>query len=115
MLLSKENNIQIDKTKIKNINDNSKFNTVLLNGIYKFNKGQIFVLSDSLLKENYLIRISGEEIPKININSGEYKENIKKANAEYIKKVYKSYDKHVNSKYNVEVNNKVFERIKNSF
>ena len=115
MLLSKENNIQIDKTKIKNINDNSKFNAVLLNGIYKFNKGQIFVLSDSLLKENYLIRISEEESPKININSDEYKENIKKANAEYIKKVYKSYDKHVNSKYNVEVNNKVFERIKNSF
>tara|TARA_Y100000590_G_scaffold408443_1_gene499547 strand:+ start:1840 stop:3297 length:1458 start_codon:yes stop_codon:yes gene_type:complete len=112
---AKNNNVEVNKAKIKNIKDVSKFNIAFVEEIYRFNKNQIFLLSDSLLKENYLVRIYEEERPKIKIDSKNYEKNLKKANAEYIKKVYKSYDKYVNAKYKIDVNNKVFERIKNSF
>ena len=83
--------------------------------IYKFNSGQIFVLSDDLLKKNYLVRITKEKDPKIDPNSDIYKRYIAKANVEYISKVYKSYDSYINAKYKIDVNNKVLERLKNSF
>jgi len=112
---AKNNNVEINKAKIRNVKDTSKFNIKLVQEIYKFNKDQIFVLSDSLLKENYLVKISEEQSPKITVDSKSYEENMKKANADYIRKIYKSYDGYVNAKYNIDVNNSVFERIKNSF
>ncbi|MBO6486362.1 MAG: hypothetical protein HVK37_01455, partial [Pelagibacteraceae bacterium] len=105
----------INKAKINNIKDTSKFSPNLLKTIYKFNSGQIFVLSDGLLKKNYLVRITKEKDPKIDPNSDIYKQYVAKANAEYISKVYKSYDSYINAKYKIDVNNKVLERLKNSF
>ena len=113
--LSKKNNVTINKAKINNIKDTSKFSPNLLKTIYKFNSGQIFVLSDDLLKKNYLVRITKEKDPKIDPNSDIYKRYIAKANVEYISKVYKSYDSYINAKYKIDVNNKVLERLKNSF
>ena len=55
--LSRESNVPINKTIIKNINDKSKFKKVLINEMFKFNKGQMFILSDSILKDNYLVKI----------------------------------------------------------
>ncbi len=113
--LSKKNNVTINKAKINNIKDTSKFSPNLLKTIYKFNSGQIFVLSDDLLKKNYLVRITKEKDPKIDPNSDIYKQYVAKANAEYISKVYKSYDNYINANYKIDVNNKVLERLKNSF
>ncbi len=83
--------------------------------IYKFNSGQIFVLSDNLLKKNYLVRITKEKDPKIDPNSDIYKQYVAKANLEYISKVYKSYDNYINANYKININNKALERLKNSF
>ena len=113
--LSKKNNVTINKAKINNIKDTSKFSPNLLKTIYKFNSGQIFVLSDDLLKKNYLVRITKEKDPKIDPNSDIYKQYVAKANAEYISKVYKSYDNYINANYKIDVNNRVLERLKNSF
>ena len=113
--LSKKNNLPINKVKINNIKDTSKFSPNLLKTIYKFNSAQIFVLSDDLLKKNYLVRITKEKDPKIDPNSDIYKQYVAKANAEYISKVYKSYDNYINANYKIDVNNRVLERLKNSF
>ena len=113
--LSKKNNVAINKAKINNIKDTSKFSPNLLKTIYKFNSGQIFVLSDDLLKKNYLVRITKEKDPKIDPNSDIYKRYVAKANVEYISKVYKSYDNYINANYKIDVNNKALERLKNSF
>ena len=113
--LSKKNNVTINKAKINNIKDTSKFSPYLLKTIYNSNSGQIFVLSDDLLKKNYLVRITKEKDPKIDPNSDIYKQYVAKANAEYISKVYKSYDNYINANYKIDVNNKVLERLKNSF
>ena len=113
--LAQKNTISIDKTKINGIKDEKKFTQQLLKKIYIHNIGEIFLLSDSILKENFLIRIVSEKNPEINKKSEEYKKYSRKANGEYISKVYKSYDKYINTNYKIDINQKVFERLKNSF
>ena len=113
--LAQKNNIPIDKTEINGMKDKKKFEPQLLKKIYIHNVGEIFLLSDSILKENFLVRIVNEENPKINKKSEEYKKYSRKANAEYISKVYKSYDKYINTNYKIDINQKVLERLKNSF
>ena len=113
--LSKKNNILIKKIKLNGINDTKKFNVQLLNKIYNHNDKEIFLISDSLLQNNFLIQIINEQKPIIDRTSDEYKKYLKKANIEYISKVYKSYDKYINTNYTIDINQKVFERLKNSF
>ena len=113
--ISQKNTVEIKNTKINGINDKKEFAPQLVKKIYDYSAGEIFVLSDSILKENFLIRIVKQIDPKIKNNSEDYKKYMKKANAEYITKVYQSYDKYINSNYKIEVNQKVFERLKNSF
>ena len=113
--ISQKNTVEIKNTKINGINDEKEFTPQLVKKIYDYSAGEIFVLSDSILKENFLIRIVKQIDPEIKNNSEDYKKYMKKANAEYITKVYQSYDKYINSNYKIEVNQKVFERLKNSF
>ena len=113
--LSQKNNVPIDKIKINGINDDEKFPPKLLAEIYSHNAGEIFLLSDNIVQDNFLVRIEKDTNPKINKKSEEYKGYLKKANAEYISKVYKSYDKYINANYKIDINQKVFERLKNSF
>ncbi|MAV56747.1 MAG: hypothetical protein CMI79_04385 [Candidatus Pelagibacter sp.] len=113
--MSKKNNITIDKLKIDSINDKKKFTKNLVEKIYNYNAGDIFVISDSILKENFLVNIIEETKPSARINSDKYKAYVDKANAIYISKLYKSYDKYINANYKIDLNDKVLERLKNSF
>ncbi len=113
--LSQKNNVPVNKIKINGINDDKKFPPKLLAEIYNHNSGEIFLLSDNIVEDNFLVRIEKDTNPKINKKSKKYKEYLKKANAEYISKVYKSYDKYINKNYKIEINQKVLERLKNSF
>ena len=113
--LSQKNNIPINKIKVNGISDNKKFKLKLLKEIYNYSAGEIFLLSDSIVQDNFLVRIEKDQNPEINKKSAEYKNYLKKANAEYISKVYKSYDKYINKNYKIDINQKVFERLKNSF
>ncbi len=113
--LSKSSGVPIDKVKINTVKDKSKFGSKLVKEIYKFSKGQIFIVSGDFATENYLIHITDEKNPKIDFGSESYKTYIKTANGEYVSRVFKSYDNHINKKYEIETNEKVFERIKNSF
>ena len=113
--LSKNSDVPINKVKINTVKDKSKFGSKLVKEIYKFSKGQIFIVSGDFATENYLIHITDEKNPKIDFSSESYKTYVKTANGEYVSRVFKSYDSHINKKYEIETNEKVFERIKNSF
>ena len=113
--LSKKHNVPIEEIKIKNIKDNSRFNSVLLKQIYNHSSGQIFIVTDyPIAKKNFLIKINKEVDPIIKPESDIYKTYVKKANAQYISKVYKSYDNYINSIYKININKKVLERLINS-
>ncbi len=113
--LSKKHNVPLEKTKINNIKDNSKFNNILLKQIYNYGSGEIFVVTDyPAAKKNFLIKIDKEIDPLVDPKSNIYKEYVKKANAQYISKVYKSYDNYINSIYKININDKVLQRLINS-
>ena len=113
--LSVENNIPINKKRIEGIKDNKKFSPKILNEIYNHNTGEIFLLSDNFLQDNFIMRVENSIDPKIDKKSEDYKTYSKKSNARYISRVYKSYDKYINANYKIDINQKVFERLKNSF
>ena len=113
--LSNNNNVPINNLKIMGIDDEKNFSKELLKKIYNHNSGELFVLYDSILEKNFLVRIINENDPIIDENSKNYRSYIKKANTEYISKIYKSYDKYINANYKIKINEKVFERLKNSF
>ena len=113
--LSNNNNVPINNLKITGIDDEKNFSKELLKKIYNHNSGELFVLYDSILEKNFLVRIINENDPIIDENSKNYRSYIKKANTEYISKIYKSYDKYINANYKIKINEKVFERLKNSF
>ena len=113
--LSQKNNLPINKIKINGINDKKKFAEKLLQKIYSHNAGEIFLLSDVILQDNFLVRINKDISSEINKKSDKYKDYSKKANAQYISKIYKSYDKYINENYKIDINQKVLERLKNSF
>ena len=113
--LSKKHSVPIEKTEIKNIKDDSKFNKVLLKQIYNYSSGQIFTATDyPFAKKNFLIKIDKETDPVIKPESEIYKQYVKKANTQYISKVYKSYDSYINAVYKININEKVLKRIINS-
>jgi len=113
--LSKKHSVPIEKTEIKNIKDDSKFNKVLLKQIYNYSSGQIFTATDyPFAKKNFLIKIDKETDPVIKPESEVYKQYVKKANTQYISKVYKSYDSYINAVYKININEKVLKRIINS-
>ena len=113
--LSKNNNVQIQSYKINGMNDEKKFNKKLLKKIYEHNKGEIFLLNDTLLDNNFIVRIVSEKIPSINKGSEDLINFSNNANGRYIAKIYKSYDKYINQNYKIDLNQKVLERLKNSF
>ncbi len=113
--LSEKNNVPIQKAEIKNINDSSKFNDVLLKQIYMYGSNQIFIITDyPVAKKNFLVKIDKELDPIINPDSKVYKEYVKKSNSKYISEVYKSYDSYINAIYKININEKVLERLINS-
>ena len=113
--LSNKYNVPIQKANIKNINDSSKFNKVLLKQIYSYSSGQIFTVTDyPVAKKNFLVKINSEVEPTIKPGSKIYNQYEKKANARYISKVYKSYDKYINAIYKIDINEKVLQRLINS-
>ena len=75
----------------------------------------MFVMSDNIVQDNFIIRVVKDSKPAIDYKSDEYIKYYEKANASYIAKVYKSYDRYININYKIDINEKVLERLKNSF
>ena len=110
-----ENGLSIEKITIENINDEKNFKLDLVKKIYNYNLGNIFVLTDAILKDNFIVNIKNEIYPKIKKDSEKYIKFKKKANSIYVTKIYKSYDRYINKNYKIQLNEKVLERLKNSF
>ena len=73
--LSQKHNVQIEKAKINNIKDESKFSNVLLKQIYNYNAGQTFLVTDfPISKKNFLVKIDKEIPPVFNKDNEIYKE-----------------------------------------
>ena len=111
---SKDNNLEIKKTIIKDIKNESVFNSAMIKEIFKVNDGDFQLITDSFLTKNYII--FGEKTKKLPFDkkTKDYEEYKTKAKFNLANQIYNTFDKTVNNKYDVKINEKVLNRIKNT-
>ena len=112
---AKKNNLEIKSLVVKNIKENSIFTEGLIKRIFDSKDGQINLITDSLLENNFIILTEKTEFKKIIKDSKEFNEYKAKAKLSFANDIYKVYDNNLNDKYKVVLNNKTIDRIKNSF
>ena len=112
---AKENKLDIKNLVVSNIKDNSIFTEGLIKRIFNTKDGQINLVTDSLLKNNFIVLTEKTEFINIKKNTQEFNQYKAKAKLGFANEIYKVYDNNLNEKYKVELNNKTIDRIKNSF
>ena len=111
---SKENNLEIKKTTIKNINNEDIFNSDIIKEIFKINDGELELITNSQFTKNYLVLAEKTNKLPFSVNNKDYKKYKSKAKLNLANQIYSEYDKTVNDKYNIEINENVLNRIKNT-
>ena len=106
--------LKIEKTQLKSINDDSKFNINSIKLIYSMPLNSYTLISDN--KNNiYVIKIIKsyeKDIPKMSKDFDKYADvgNLKIKND-----IFSSYDYLLNNKYKIKINQNTLERVKNYF
>jgi len=111
---SKDNNLEIKKITIKNIKDETIFNSGIIKEIFKVNDGNFQLITDSLLTKNYIILAEKTEKLPFDKNIKDYEKYKAKAKFSLANQIYSTFDETINSKYDVKINEKVLNRIKNT-
>ena len=111
---SKENNLEIKKIVIKDIKNNTIFNSGMIKEIFKINDGSFQLITDSLLTKNYIIFAEKTEKLPFNKSIKDYEQYKAKAKFSLANQIYSTFDGTINSKYDVKINEKVLSRIKNT-
>ena len=111
---SKDNNLEIKKTILKDIKNETIFNSSMIKEIFKVNDGDLQLITNSLLTKNYIILAEKTEKLLFDKNIKDYEQYKTKAKFNIANQIYRTFDKTVNSKYDVEINKKVLNRIKNT-
>ena len=111
----KDNNIEIKKTTLKDVKNETIFETNVIKEIFKVKDGDLQLITNSLLTKNYIIFGKKTEKLPFNKNIKNYEQYKSKAKLNLTNKIYSTFDQTINNKYDVEINQKVLSRIKNTF
>jgi peptidyl-prolyl cis-trans isomerase D len=111
---SKDNNLEIKKKTIKDIKNQTIFNSGMIKEIFKVNDGNFQLITDSLLTKNYIILAEKTEKLPFDKNIKDYEKYKTKAKFSLANQIYSTFDETINSKYDVKINEKVLSRIKNT-
>jgi len=111
---SKDNNLEVEKTTIKNINNEDIFNSDIIKEIFKINDGELQLITNSQFTKNYIVLAEKTEKLNFNVNHKDYEKYKSKARLNLANQIYSEYDKTVNNKYDIEINENVSNRIKNT-
>ena len=112
---SKDNNLEIKKITIRDIKNETIFNSGIIKEIFKVNDGDLQLITDSLLTKNYIILAEKTEKLPFDKNTKNYEKYKTKAKFSLANQIYTTFDKTINDKYVVKINEKVLNRIKNTF
>ncbi len=94
---------------------NNTFSPGVVKRIFETDNKSINLITDNMLKDNFIIYVKETKLPKIQKQNENY-ENFKlKAKLKLANDIYNIYDQSLNRKYDVEINSKTLNRIKNSF
>ena len=111
---SKENNISIKNTTLKNLEDETIFNKDIIREIFKVKDNELQLITDSTLTKNYIIYSVKTEFPPFDKNNKKFTEYETKAKLGFSNQIYGTFDAAVNERYDVRINEKVLTRIKNT-
>ena len=111
---SKENNISIKNTTLKNLEDETIFNKDIMREIFKVKDNELQLITDSTLTKNYIIFSVKTEFPPFDKNNKKFTEYETKAKLGFSNQIYGTFDAAVNERYDVKINEKVLIRIKNT-
>ena len=113
--LSKNENVNIKKIYLKNLNDDKILKKEMVNQIYAFAEKKIIVISDIGFSKNYLIFIDKIENVTIDENSEEYQKYLDLTKSKIVSDLYNTYDNYLNSRYKIDINYQALDVIKNYF
>src|SRR5210317_51667 len=111
---SKENNISIKNTTLKNLEDETIFNKDIIREIFKVKDNELQLITDSTLTKNYIIYSVKTEFPPFDKNNKKFTEYETKAKLGFSNQIYGTFDAEINDRYDVKINEKVLTRIKNT-
>ena len=112
---AKDNNLVVQSATLNNLENNNIFSSGVIKRIFETNDKSLNLITDNMLKNNYIIYIKETKLPKINKQDENYESFKLKAKLRLANNIYNIYDLSLNKKYSVEINNKTLNRIKNSF
>ena len=110
----KDNGIEIKKTTLLDIKNESIFASSIIKEIFKIKDGKLQLITDSKLTKNYIIFSEKTTKKLFNKNTKNYEQYKSKAKMSLANKIYSTFDEAINDKYNVDINQKVLNRIKNT-
>jgi len=110
----KDNRLEIKKTTLRDIKNETIFNSDIIKEIFKINDGDLQLITNSMFTKNYIVFAEKTEKVLFNKNIKDYKKYKAKAKLNLANKIYSTFDKNINERYDVEINQKVLDRIKNT-
>jgi len=113
--LSKNENVNIKKIYLKNLNDDKILKKEMVNQIYAFAEKKIIVISDIGFSKNYLIFIDKIENVTIDESSEEYQKYLDLTKSKIVSDLYNTYDNYLSSRYKIDINYQALDEIKNYF
>ncbi len=114
-VFAKENNLIIETTTLTKIKDNETFSPGVIKRIFETDNKSINLITDNMLKDNFVIYVKETKLPKIKKQNENYDSFKLKAKLRLANDIYNIYDLSLNKKYDVEINDKTLNRIKSSF
>ena len=109
------NNLEVKKYKISEIKQNEIFSEGIIKRIFATRDGDIDLITDSTLTQNFLVHAEKTQFKKLKDKSNDFEKYEAKARLNLVNKIYRTFDEDLNKKYNVELNQRTIERVKNSF
>ena len=110
----KDNKLEIKKITIKDIKNETIFNTSIIKEIFKIKDGEFQLITDSQLTKNYIILAEKTQKLPFNKNIKDYEQYKNKAKLNLSNQIYIAFDEAINNNYNIKINDKVLNRIKNT-
>ena len=113
--LSKNENVNIKKISLNNLNDDKILKKEIVKQIYTFPEKKVIIVNDIGLSENFLIYIDKIKNVTIDENSEEYQAYFNLSKNQIVSELYNTYENYIQKKYKIDINYQALDAIKNSY
>jgi|TARA_B110000263_G_scaffold117683_1_gene102568 peptidyl-prolyl cis-trans isomerase D len=110
---SKNENSEIKKLTIENLNDDKDLDKNLISQIYNLPKSGMMVITDPNLVKNYLVFVQNIENSYIKENNKSYDKYFNLSKIKLTSSLYNTYDLYLKEKYKIDINYKALKSINN--